>query len=261
MRRAAGLFAVIMLALLADPARAQDKPEQLVTGISSEKIEITSNFTGADIVIFGTIENNRLPLDSTRKYDLAIVLQGPETPAVVRRKERTLGIWINRDARSYSREPSSYMVVSTRPLDKLTDAKTLKLRRIGIDNLSINPREEGTGSAAENQAFRDAFVRLKKTSKLYVESAGTVNFLSRSMFKAAIDIPSNIPVGYHFMTAYLFLDGQFLASQSLSLQIEKTGFERFAYRSAHQQPALYGLIAVVLAVLTGWAAGIIFRKN
>ena len=42
--------------------------------------------------------------------------------------------------------------------------------------------------------------------------------------------------------------------------MRKIGFERFLALSAVQQPALYGLICVILALFTGWLGGVIFKR-
>ena len=52
MRRGALILAAVALA--AAPALAS---EDLVSGLSQDTVEITSNYTGTDIVVFGDIEH------------------------------------------------------------------------------------------------------------------------------------------------------------------------------------------------------------
>ena len=42
--------------------------------------------------------------------------------------------------------------------------------------------------------------------------------------------------------------------------MRKIGFERFLGLAAQQQPLLYGLVCVILALFTGWLGGVVFRR-
>src|SRR5262249_61209174 len=58
--------ATIMLLGCAGPAGA----ERLVTSLSNYRISIASNFTGADLVLFGTIDREPSTPQRPRRYDL-----------------------------------------------------------------------------------------------------------------------------------------------------------------------------------------------
>ena len=45
------------------------------------------------------------------------------------------------------------------------------------------------------------------------------------------------------------------------LVILKSGFEQSIYRFAHQNSMLYGIFAVLLAVVTGWLGRIVFKRD
>jgi hypothetical protein len=42
--------------------------------------------------------------------------------------------------------------------------------------------------------------------------------------------------------------------------VSKTGIGAEVYDFAHRRSAVYGLLAVLIAVSAGWAAGTVFRK-
>ncbi|MGO7424489.1 TIGR02186 family protein, partial [Rhizobium ruizarguesonis] len=65
----------------------------------------------------------------------------------------------------------------------------------------------------------------------------------------------------HSVRAYLFKSGLFVTEKSLPLRVIKTGIEQTITDAAHDQPILYGCAAVLLAVITGWGASLIFRKD
>ncbi|MNT64219.1 putative transmembrane protein (Alph_Pro_TM) [compost metagenome] len=58
----------------------------------------------------------------------------------------------------------------------------------------------------------------------------------------------------------MFKDGEIIARKSEGFSVRKIGFERFLALSAVQQPLLYGVICVILALFTGWMGGVLFRR-
>jgi hypothetical protein len=75
------------------PARAQD----LVADLSSHLIAVTTGFSGTSLLLFGATQG---------EGDVVVVVRGPDKPETVRRKRRTLGIWVNRDTYAFAAVPS-----------------------------------------------------------------------------------------------------------------------------------------------------------
>lgn len=53
----------------------------------------------------------------------------------------------------------------------------------------------------------------------------------------------------------------FLRETSAQLTIRKAGLEQRLYQFAHQNSMLYGILAVLIAIVTGWLGRLIFRKD
>jgi hypothetical protein len=62
-------------------------------------------------------------------------------------------------------------------------------------------------------------------------------------------------VGRFTAETFLIRDGRVLAAAVRDIDIRKSGFERFVAIAADRAPVGYGLAAVALSVLLGWAAG------
>lgn len=258
MRRA--LMTLLLLAVTAlsvsRPALAQLK-EKVETDVSSRSIAIESNFTGAEIVVFGTIANSRQTAPEAGLYDLAIVVRGPEIPVIARRKSRVMGIWINTSARPYQNVPGYYSILSTRPLSEITDEETLLKYGIGFESLIIERTEPGDPA----DPYRDAIIRIREDEGLYRKKETGAAFIGTSLFRATAELPANVPVGEYWVDVFVFRDGKLLGEHSSSLVLRKEGFERFVYRLAFDQPLLYGLLAVMTAMIAGLLASAIFRKD
>ena len=55
-------------------------------------------------------------------------------------------------------------------------------------------------------------------------------------------------------------DGRVLAGAVRDVRIGKSGFERFVANAADNWSLTYGLFAVAVSLLLGWAAALIFRR-
>jgi uncharacterized protein (TIGR02186 family) len=248
MRRA---FLLLGLLLAASPASA----EQLVSGISQDLIQITSNYTGSDIVVFGAIEGVPDTEDRTPR-DVVVVVRGPDADITVRRRDRVAGVWINHDAAKLSGMPSYYFLASTRPLNAIAPPDALTHYNIGLQNL----QPDTVHSHHDYEPFRQAALRYLTKDRLYTERPGGVEFLSETLFRAHVPVPAGVTRGQYNVEVYLLRGGVVQSAQSTPLFIDQTGLERRLYNFAHNQPFGYGLAAVVMAVIMGWISSLLFRR-
>ena len=264
------IFLTIALLVSAFPASAQlvdptvtinDKfSERIDIGISTNEIAITSDFSGADITVFGAIDGADELLLATFAYDVVVALEGPRIPSTVRRKERVAGIWINRHSIRFEPIPASYSMSSTRHLNDIANLMELAAHDIGINNIRLVPTG-GVGDGSRLTEFREALRRIKQTSGLYQRDPTGVQFISKALFRATVRLPANIPVGQHTVRAYLYKNNQFVMQKQIPLRVVKTGLEQFIFNFAHNYSLAYGIFAVFLATVTGWLSSVIFRKD
>lgn len=257
-----GALAACTLVLAAPPAaRAQEVPtENIEIGLSTDKVAITADFSGADLTIFGALDNADPLISRQGRYDVIVVLEGPSRPVVVRRKDRILGMWINTESETFVNVPVSYSIATTRALQDITEPKSYRQLALGAENLYMEPLDR-TDSPITIEEFTKALRQLKRATGLYSERIGGVQFLSQNLFRATLSLAPNVPVGTHRARAFLFRNGLFIKETSAQLAIVKSGFEQSVFRVANDYGFLYGLFAVSLAMVTGWLGRLIFRKD
>jgi len=261
MRAAAALLPIILL-MLTLPVRAQQQapPESIQIGLSTNRITITSDFSGADLTIFGAIDNADPQISRQGGYDVIVVLEGPAQPLVVWRRSRILGVWVNVQSLTFVNVPLSYSVATTRPPQDITNPQSYKRLSLGTSYLYLQPAERSVSPTTIAQ-FTAALRERKLAAGLYSENIGGVQFLSQTLFRATLNLPPNVPLGTHKARAFLFRNGEFIKETSSNLVIVKAGFEQSVFRAAHEHSFLYGLFAVALAMLTGWMGRLIFRRD
>ncbi len=243
---------------LAAPAAAQDTAktdEALIVGLTQDVIHITSNFTGAEFVVYGTVEAPDAFVGAAER-DIVIVVRGPETPTTVRKLGRVSGVWLNADAVTFQDVPGFYFLASTAPLDGVAAPAVLRRKGIGLANMVWRgPERRDIGD------FQKALIRNRTGAKLFVEQEGAVEMNGASLFQTRIFMPANVPVGDYRVEAYLFRNGQEMSAYSATLVIDKLGIERTLFNFANRQSALYAFAAIVIAVLMGLGAAFVFRER
>ena len=253
MRRAA---AALLLALAAPSLLGAAKP-RLVPDVSQSHIEIRYSFTGAELLLFGAIlyPGGRAPDEGA---EVVVVVKGPVQPLVVREKQKVAGIWMNVESARFRSAPSFYAVASSRPLSKLVDERTAAIYELGLQNLHLSP---GTGAAPDVQRrFEAGLIDLMRRNQLYFEAPRGVKISEGVLYRARIDIPARVPVGEYTAETFLIRDNRVMAVAVRDIRIEKLGFERWVAMAADRWSLAYGLAAVLVSLLLGWAGGAFFRR-
>ncbi len=201
MRRIALTLAIVLMACGARPAAA----ERLVVSLSHQRVAITSNFIGEELVLFGTIQPDLDTASLRPSYDLVVTVTGPRDTMRTRRKQRVLGIWVNVNSREFVRAPSYLAILSNRPVAEIAQQNVLRRLQIGLANFLL-PQRIGPDIAdtVQDDPFRLAFVRLQVQQGLYSEISDAVTFLTPAVFRGTIPLPADVPTGnYHRRQAVL----------------------------------------------------------
>ena len=115
-----GLMLVLSMVFALSPARA----ERLIASVSNHRVTVTPNYSGEELVLFGSVEKDATTPASRTSYDLVVTVIGPRAEMVTRRKERKFGIWINTDYREFLKVPTYLALFSNRPFDAIAQHGT-----------------------------------------------------------------------------------------------------------------------------------------
>lgn len=247
---AAAALPLVAMACLLFPAGS--RAQELVADISDHLIAISTDFTGAEVVLFGAVDG---------AGDVVIVVRGPSQDLVVRRKERTAGIWVNRTSMSFADVPSFYSVAASRPLAAVADDRLLERHGIGLRHLRLRPVDAEDATATEVATFRRALIRAKQLEGTYATNVGEVSFLGDRLFRTRLTFPANVPTGQYIVSVYLIRDGAVVSAQTTPLVVSKIGLGADIFTYAQRQSAAYGVLAILIAVAAGWLGSLLFRRS
>jgi uncharacterized protein (TIGR02186 family) len=255
-----GLAAAMFLAGLLAPA-GPAAAERLIATLTTHRVLITSNYTGVELVLFGSVERDAGNPLRKGPYDIVATVTGPRETLRTRRKSRVLGIWVNTQARTFIDAPSYLAVLASGPLEVITDAENRRRLQVGLTDTPLPELIHNDIGEVASDPFRGELIRLMRERALYSEEPNAVTFLTPTLFRAAIKLPAEVPIGNYQVDVKLFAEGNLLARTDSAFEIAKVGFEQFVVEAAHEHGLLYGLATALMALLTGWIASVAFRRD
>ena len=136
--RASLIARMLALALRSRPRRRS--AERLIVSVSNHRVTVTPNYSGEELVLFGSVEKDAsTPADRTA-YDLVVTVTGPRADMVTRRKERKFGIWINTDSRQFLQVPTYLALFANRPFDAIASPEVQRRQQLGLNNVLLTQR-------------------------------------------------------------------------------------------------------------------------
>ena len=242
----------LLLPLLALPFAAGAQETPLVADLSDREIEVSTGFTGADLLVFGATDAPIGPGGD----EILVVVRGPTRPVVVRRKVRALGVlWVNGPAARFSGVPGFYAIAGTRPAWQILPEQERQNNGLGLDALPL------VSTGARNPQFRAALLELEKESGLWLEHAATVEIGANRLFHVRVPLPAAVPTGDYRVEVLLVRSRRIVARQDLEFRVDRVGAADRIATVAEAQPLVYGVACVLLAAFAGWFGSVLFRRG
>ena len=218
--------------------------------LSEKEIQIETDFTGKEIIIFGTLN-----IDD----DTIITIEGPKKDAKMMKKERILGFWFNTKKVIYKNIPSVFFVSSSKPVRKILNKNTIIKEKLYFDEILINTlTQRDFINQKKLSIWNKNLIKIKKDNNLFKEYK--LNNIENKLFQTRIFFPANIITGDYKVTIFQIKNKIVLNKKIKIIKIKKSGIGEKVYKFAHNQPATYGLLSILFAILSGLTAATLFRR-
>lgn len=249
------LLLLLLCLFLPTLAHAQDvgsteEQDQIIADVSDRKIAVTVGFSGADTTLFGALPENG---------DVILAVTGPEELVKVRRKERVLGVWLNRNTVEFDRVPGFYWIASSRPLVDIASEDWLASQRLGTNHLRYIIRN--ATDYLDIAQFQRALTELRERDELFLPSPALVSIMGGRLYRADVHIPADAPTGEYKVTTYLLRAGTLIGTEQTVLELRKEGSMAQVSDIAESHALVYALLALALALVAGWTGAVLMQRS
>ena len=246
-------YQIIISLLIIVSAPDLKAKNQIVADLSQDNVEISTDFLGAKILLFGAYEGKK-------GDDIIIVVTGPKGLVTVQKKEKVLGVWVNTQKINYINSPKYLNILSNRDINDILNQRTRKIAEIGLNNLNVRIQPGKVVSKEKEKIWRKALTRNMLKSKLWSLNENSVYLNKNVLFRSYLTLPSNVPTGIFNVKILHYRNNKLISKETSTINVLKSGISAEIYNIAQNYSTLYGIFAVLLAVLIGWITNLIFRK-
>lgn len=236
---------------IAIPSIAACAVEKLKVAPSS--LAISEFFQGSQITVSA---------DIPKGGDAVIEFKGPALKDQLMRKGRRGGLWMNVGEIDVEGAPSLYLFMSTDP--KVLLASNNPDAAWGYAALQKQVKFSGSAPGIKSSEIFPQFLKLKENGGLYGVFPGTIKVLpeataDRSTIQGTIQLPGKISPGNYQICLHVLNKGSLAEKQCVDFPVAMEGLPAILASLAHSHATAYGLLAVFIAIVTGFATGFVFK--
>ena len=242
------ILLIIIIALNSFTVFAKDN---LVTDLSENTVEISSTFSGADILLFGAY-------DGQKNDDIIVVVSGQKGEVKVDKKEKKFGIWMITESIKFLNVPKYYYIASNRKIEEITNKSEIKKRKLDFNNFELKNNKIDYKNL--DKKWYEALKRNMKKKQFWKIEENSIKLNKNTLFRKTLSLPSNVSTGMYNVKILHYRKGNLISQEESKIKIDKTGISANIYNIAQNFSAIYGIIAVIVALFFGWFTNFIFRR-
>ena len=242
------IILIIVISLNFFTAFAKDN---LVTDLSESTVEISSTFSGADILLFGAY-------DGQKNDDIIVVVSGQKGDIKVDKKEKKFGIWMITESIKFLNIPKYYYVASNRKIEDITNKTEIKKRKLDLNSFELKNNKIDYKNL--DKKWYEALKRNMKKKQFWKIEENSITLNKNTLFRKTLSLPSNVSTGIYNVKILHYRKGNLISQEESKIKIDKTGISANIYDIAQNFSAIYGIIAVFIALFFGWFTNFIFRR-
>jgi uncharacterized protein (TIGR02186 family) len=242
---------VILMIMLAFFAAKNSIANPIISGISTNEIEIDTKFHGAKILLFGAKGD---------AGNIVIAVRGPQKNFIVSKKEKLFGIWYNGQRVKFEDSYSYYSIFST--YQEALSGDLISELELGQNNINFKTSQETDKEidAEKKQEFKLKLIEGLEKGNLYKNNNSKIDFLDETLFKVMLTFPKNISRGVYTVEIYLINDSNLISFQAIPIYVNQVGLSARILDFAYSESFLYGLLSVFVALVFGWITNYLFSR-
>jgi uncharacterized protein (TIGR02186 family) len=241
-------YAAFVMAVLlnSNPAWA------LTVKATPQDIPINLLYNGVQLSIKGKSDVND---------DLIIKISNTPGDAHMRYKGKAAGLfWMKMGDIRFEHVPAAYLLATSRGIDQLLQKDEQIAEGIGFESIKAATNIESSAEGIDRERWINEFIKLKQAEKLYQIHEGTVK-KQNGEYRLDLKWPYQAAPDTYKVEVLAVRDGRIVDRSETGLTVARSGIVAKLSRLAFGHAAVYGLVAIVIAILAGFAVGALFKKG
>lgn len=216
--------------------------EPLVVVPETERVNITTDFAGAEVKAVGSMRG---------PADLIIKLVGPQQETKLSRETKLGPFWVRGDTVKMEGAPSLLFFYATAPIASILPLDEQQKYGLLLEGVPMHVEPHLKAHAADD--WREAFFRLKERQGYYHEDDTAIKVFGNRLFIADMRLPGDLQVGTYTVETLVVKSGKVVGRDVGQFKVRLAGIERWVWNAAHDHSWLFGSLFTLLAMLLGLA--------
>ena len=243
--------AILLLSffILSGSARA------ILTGsVHPDHIEIGTDYDGQEIMISGTVSKNE---------DILVRITGAGKDEKFKKKGKVFGLlWMNLNTIEMKNVPSMMLIAPSDYIERWRQKNPEAWKRLGLGFEAV---KEGITLLPENENKDMIFhelLKLKEKAGMYGICQKAVRYTNNQdirNYEVRIALPGSLPQGDYSIEIFGIGNGRILDKHTIPFSARQVGFPAFLSDLAFNHGLLYGILAVIIAIMGGLIIGFLFK--
>lgn len=192
--------------------------------------------------------------------DIIIKISSPPVESGLKYMGKAAGLfWMKVGDMEFKPVSNVYLLYTTGKIDEITSPDERLKRWIGYDALKSQVEVSSSKGPVDKDRWFNEFIKFKERDRLYAIHEGSIVKDGQGGFSLDMDWPYQAPPGEYTLEALAVKGGVAYAKTTQKLVIKSAGMVSLLSGLAFKSAAIYGLIAIVIAMLAGLFVGIIFK--
>ena len=186
------------------------------------------------------------------------MVSGQKGNIKVDKKEKKFGIWMITESIKFSNVPKYYYIASNRKIEEITNKSEIKKRKLDFNNFELKNNKIDYKNL--DKKWYEALKRNMKKKQFWKIEENSIKLNKNTLFRKTLSLPSNVSTGMYNVKILHYRKGNLISQEESKIKIDKTGISANIYNVAQNFSAIYGIIAVIVALFFGWFTNFIFRR-
>jgi uncharacterized protein (TIGR02186 family) len=224
---------------------------KVVMDLSKHTINISRNFKGTDVTVFGVCDKDE---------DIIIMLRGGTSNLKIKKMHKKNNIWSVDFVINFLDMPNIYTLYSNKKIDNLLSEDDIDDLNLSISGLPVKEKLNRRDDILYLYESFNAMIKQRKLYNLLGDYPYSIEKIDNStLFRVKLNIPDRIKTGTYSVVVYSVKDKKITSVVAVPLNIRKVGVSGVLHYLAFNYSKTFAILSIVWAMFVGWFVNYIIQ--